>query len=177
MFQFPWFPRFELCVRSTVRRHAPARVSPFGYLRLNSGCTRLPGAFRSVPRPSSARDAQAFPIRPGSFSSKHVLRRSFLSRVTHFFTSHVFSHYALGKELAGSYEPAITTDENGPTTRRAANVRHLQQLSLSSSRSRHQFRHLSRIHPACDVPSILIHLSHIVKAFLRGFRRLIGKRE
>jgi hypothetical protein len=38
------------------------RVSPFGHRRL-SACTRLPGAFRSVPRPSSALDAQASPVR------------------------------------------------------------------------------------------------------------------
>ena len=38
------------------------RVSPFGHRRL-SACTRLPGAFRSVPRPSSALDTQASPVR------------------------------------------------------------------------------------------------------------------
>ena len=45
MFQFPWFPRFELCVRSTVRRHAPARVSPFGYLRLVAAAHASPELF------------------------------------------------------------------------------------------------------------------------------------
>jgi hypothetical protein len=39
-----------------------SRVSPFGYRRI-SACTRLPDAFRSVPRPSSALDAQASPVR------------------------------------------------------------------------------------------------------------------
>ena len=38
------------------------RVSPFGYRRIGAR-TRLPDAFRSVPRPSSALDAQAFPVR------------------------------------------------------------------------------------------------------------------
>ena len=38
------------------------RVSPFGHRRL-SARTRLPGAFRSVPRPSSALDTQASPVR------------------------------------------------------------------------------------------------------------------
>ena len=38
------------------------RVSPFGYRRI-SARTRLPDAFRSVPRPSSALDAQASPVR------------------------------------------------------------------------------------------------------------------
>ena len=39
------------------------RVSPFGHRRF-AACTRLPDAFRSVPRPSSALDAQASPVRP-----------------------------------------------------------------------------------------------------------------
>jgi hypothetical protein len=38
------------------------RVSPFGYRRLGA-CTRLPDAFRSVPRPSSALVTQASPVR------------------------------------------------------------------------------------------------------------------
>jgi hypothetical protein len=37
-------------------------VSPFGHRRLFA-CTRLPDAFRSVPRPSSALDTQASPVR------------------------------------------------------------------------------------------------------------------
>ena len=41
------------------------RVSPFGHHRF-SACTRLPDAFRSVPRPSSALDAQASPVRLSS---------------------------------------------------------------------------------------------------------------
>jgi hypothetical protein len=38
------------------------RVSPFGDRRLEA-CTRLPDAFRSVPRPSSALVTQASPVR------------------------------------------------------------------------------------------------------------------
>ena len=38
------------------------RVSPFGNLRIK-GCLRLPEAYRSLPRPSSAPDAKAFPLR------------------------------------------------------------------------------------------------------------------
>ena len=41
-----------------ARGHHPAWVSPFGHPRF-SACTRLPEAFRSVPRPSSALDAKA----------------------------------------------------------------------------------------------------------------------
>jgi hypothetical protein len=39
-----------------------SRVSPFGYRRFFT-CTRFPDAFRSVPRPSSALDARASPVR------------------------------------------------------------------------------------------------------------------
>ena len=38
------------------------RVSPFGNLRIN-GYLRLPEAYRSLSRPSSAPDAKAFPLR------------------------------------------------------------------------------------------------------------------
>ena len=38
------------------------RVSPFGNLRVK-GCLRLTAAYRSLPRPSSAPDAKAFPLR------------------------------------------------------------------------------------------------------------------
>ena len=39
------------------------RVSPFGNLRID-GYLQLPGAYRSLSRPSSAPDAKAFPLRP-----------------------------------------------------------------------------------------------------------------
>jgi hypothetical protein len=38
--------------------HHPRRIAPFGHLRI-TGCTRLPAACRSVPRPSSAVGAKA----------------------------------------------------------------------------------------------------------------------
>ena len=38
-------------------------VAPFGYLRIDA-CLPLPEAFRSLPRPSSASGAKAFPLRP-----------------------------------------------------------------------------------------------------------------
>ena len=40
----------------------PCRVSPFGNLRINA-YVPLPGAYRSLSRPSSAPDAKAFPLR------------------------------------------------------------------------------------------------------------------
>jgi hypothetical protein len=53
MFQFPRFPSKSLCVQLSDAMGSPSRVSPFGYPRIIA-CTRLPEAFRSVPRPSSA---------------------------------------------------------------------------------------------------------------------------
>ena len=61
MFQFPWFPPSGLCVHPAVT-HLVGRVSPFGHRRFEA-CTRLPDAFRSVPRPSSALVTQASPVR------------------------------------------------------------------------------------------------------------------
>ena len=46
-----------------VDRVLLCRVSPFGYLRIKAHL-RLPEAFRSLSRPSSALSAKAFPLRP-----------------------------------------------------------------------------------------------------------------
>ena len=43
----------------------PCRVSPFGNLRIDA-YVPLPGAYRSLSRPSSAPDAKAFPLRSSS---------------------------------------------------------------------------------------------------------------
>ena len=53
MFQFPSLPSRTLYIQARDAMGSPSRVSPFGYPRINA-CTRLPGAFRSVLRPSSA---------------------------------------------------------------------------------------------------------------------------
>ena len=46
-----------------VDRVLLCRVSPFGYPRIKAHL-RLPVAFRSLSRPSSALSAKAFPLRP-----------------------------------------------------------------------------------------------------------------
>ena len=63
MVHFPWLASTSLCVQLGIARHDPCWVSPFGHLRL-FGCTRLTGAFRSVPRPSSALNAKASTVCP-----------------------------------------------------------------------------------------------------------------
>ena len=50
---FPW-----LCIHHRIHTVCRMWVSPFGYLWI-SACLRLPKAFRSLPRPSSAPSAKA----------------------------------------------------------------------------------------------------------------------
>ena len=59
MVHFPWFA-FALRQISTL---SGRWVTPFGNPRL-TGCLRLPGAFRSLPRPSSPCLAKAFTVCP-----------------------------------------------------------------------------------------------------------------
>ena len=63
MFQFADLPPSGLYIQPAVTGHYPGRVSPFGHLRIDV-CSRLPGAFRSLPRPSSALGAKASPVHP-----------------------------------------------------------------------------------------------------------------
>ena len=63
MFQFTRCPSLCLCVQHRMSGVLPRRVSPFGYPRINA-CLRLPEAYRSLPRPSSALNAKASTVRP-----------------------------------------------------------------------------------------------------------------
>ena len=58
----PRVPPVKLWIHLTVSRHYPGRVSPFGYLRIKA-YLRLPEAFRSLSRPSSAISALASTLR------------------------------------------------------------------------------------------------------------------
>ena len=55
-------PSVKLFIHLTVTGHCSGRIAPFGRLRLNA-YLRLPAAFRSLSRPSSAPSAKAFPLR------------------------------------------------------------------------------------------------------------------
>jgi hypothetical protein len=46
-----------------VNAHDGVRVAPFGNPRIK-GCLHLPGAYRSLPRPSSPAGAKASTVRP-----------------------------------------------------------------------------------------------------------------
>ena len=62
MFQFPAFAPHICGLQSST-----AGVPPFGHLRINS-CLQIPGAFRSLPRPSSLPEAKASSVRSCSLS-------------------------------------------------------------------------------------------------------------
>jgi hypothetical protein len=48
MFHFPGFARLDLCIQSTVRRHYPPWVSPFGYRRIKAWLA-APRRFSQLP--------------------------------------------------------------------------------------------------------------------------------
>ena len=56
-------PLVHLCIQYTMTGHDSSRIAPFGYLRITA-YLRLPVAFRSLLRPSSAPSAKASPLRP-----------------------------------------------------------------------------------------------------------------
>lgn len=62
MFHFPGCPPLNLWIQFMVTGHYPSRVPPFGYLRIKAHL-RLPEAFRSLSRPSSAISALASTLR------------------------------------------------------------------------------------------------------------------
>ena len=61
----PRVPSVKLFIHLTVTGHYPSRVSPFGYLWIKA-YLRLPKAFRSLSRPSSAISALASTLRSSS---------------------------------------------------------------------------------------------------------------
>ena len=63
MFQFPGLPPNALWIQALVAGHDPCWVPPFGHPRIE-GRLRLPGAYRRLPRPSSASCAKASAARP-----------------------------------------------------------------------------------------------------------------
>ena len=54
-------PLIQLWIHCMIHRRYPMWIAPFGHLRINV-CLQLPAAFRSLPRPSSASGAKAFPL-------------------------------------------------------------------------------------------------------------------
>ena len=56
-------PLIRLWIQRMMHEYCSMRIAPFGYLRIIA-YLRLPAAFRSLSRPSSAPDAKAFALRP-----------------------------------------------------------------------------------------------------------------
>ena len=63
MFQFPGCALHALWIQAWILPHYGQWVPPFGHLRIDA-CLQLPGAFRRLPRPSSAPSAKASTVRP-----------------------------------------------------------------------------------------------------------------
>ncbi len=72
MFQFPGFASTHYVF---MRRYPRGWVSPFGYPRIKA-CSRLPVAFRSVPRPSSPPGAKASTECPSRARDRSAMRRN-----------------------------------------------------------------------------------------------------
>ena len=63
MVHFPEFARTRLCIQRAVRRFY-RRGFPHSEISGYNACLRLPGAYRSLPRPSSPVSAKASTVRP-----------------------------------------------------------------------------------------------------------------
>ena len=67
VFHFPASRPRGLCVQPRVMGDKPHRIAPFGNPRIKV-CLPLPGAYRSLPRPSSPDGAKASVVRPYTLS-------------------------------------------------------------------------------------------------------------
>ncbi len=92
MFHFPESHFRTLCIQMRMTAHNGRRVAPFGYLRIKV-CVPLPEAFRSLPRPSSPRDAKASIVCPYTLG-----RRVFLSSISRLRCNFSFPDYAIFKD-------------------------------------------------------------------------------
>ena len=103
MFQFPGLPPPSLCVQLGVPGHDPWRVPPFGHPRIE-GRLRLPGAYRRLPRPSSASCAKASAVRPSYLRSQELDTRAYVP-------------VALRLSFYSWISPSVITHMSCPTSR------------------------------------------------------------
>ena len=103
MFQFPGLPPPRLCVHRGVAGHDPRWVPPFGHPRIE-GRLRLPGAYRRLPRPSSASCAKASAVRPWYLRSQELDTRAYVS-------------VALRLSFYSWITPSVITHMSCPTSR------------------------------------------------------------
>src|SRR5512132_2615549 len=86
-----------------MRQHYLPRVSPFGHPRINA-CKRLPGAFRSLLRPSSPASAKASTVCPSALD--HILPANVL-----------FSYSVVKEHLQRESSPPAYASEAGLSCR------------------------------------------------------------
>ena len=92
MFHFPECRFYTLCIQMQMIPYERYRVSPFGNLRIKV-CVPLPEAYRSLPRPSSPRDAKASIVCPYTLG-----RRVLLSSISRLRCNFSFPDYAIFKD-------------------------------------------------------------------------------
>ena len=103
----PRVPPVQLLIHSTVTGHYPSRVSPFGYLRINA-YLRLPEAFRSLSRPSSAISALASTLRSCSLDLASSMQTYCLLRLVGTVCSQsLFCLFLCSFQGASSAAPAL----------------------------------------------------------------------
>ena len=78
MFHFPRYRPEALCIQTPVSADEGGWVPPFGNPRIID-CLHLPGAYRSLPRPSSPDSAKAFTARPYTLGKHHLFTDSNIS--------------------------------------------------------------------------------------------------
>ena len=145
MFQFPRCPPLCLCVQQRVLKVRFSRF-PHSDIPGSSACSRLPEAFRSDPRPSSATGAKASSVSP--FFLLHVFRRSQSPFTPHsltsswlcggaspsliygwLFTSHDIAFFATSRMFSHSSRNAICISLDAPNTQYSlVKVRPVSQL-------------------------------------------------
>jgi hypothetical protein len=108
MFQFPWYAPIHPMDSGGGTGSSSRWVAPFGDPRITA-CLRLPEAFRSSPRPSSAPGAKASTVRPfqlhlRSCSSSSVLFRCYrdLAFIPYLIFKVRFFHF-VRRRLAATY--------------------------------------------------------------------------
>ena len=81
MFQFRRFPTYAYLIQRRLTEYCSAGV-PHSEIRGYNAYVRLPTAYRSLSRPSSALDAKAFPLRSFQLDlAAHIVRLLVLTRI------------------------------------------------------------------------------------------------
>ena len=110
MFQFGRCPPHSLWIQLWVTGHYASRVAPFGDPRIYA-CLRLPEAYRSLPRPSSAPGAKASAVCP--------FQLDFASDASRAVSTVQFSRYDLRTRSSAVYDPTGPSQPTSPECRKS----------------------------------------------------------